>query len=506
MSSGSSFDPFRLTDAAPFVFVHDYNPARDRVVGAIDEIVGRTVRKISRNQERRAKRGDPKVNSQPEHNEALNVAKSNPDLHSSAAETLECQASEAYQPASLRQYPLLSPAVRSCGTQHGWNPNISWRAVAMHELRAHPSFIALPPASFVNPTSTADLRLFRQDSGQWWALHAGRITTSAFASCLGVWEEKTARALGVPRSLRGRGKALDAHVRLTLPLLDDLALLHPQQWPTDDDQTRFSAEPATAIWRLCDVSAMQHPSPFLYAFHPLPRHASHMISGAGQSISRIRMQWGSAQEATAILSAVNFFGKRNAVVEECGLQPLEALSVSQYSKLPPGLPPMGASPDAIIRWPNGTVEPLEVKSHAPFTATAQCALQAAALPYEVRDPGPYAGVAVWHIPQLYLHMLCLGEACSSALFMSASATRGINVFRIRRDASLMKDMLGFTALFCKHYGRGHQPPPPNFFWGLPGYAQLLDKLKSASRRHIELVGHIPEAEVQRGTNENLFSD
>lgn len=32
----------------------------------------------------------------------------------------------------------------------------------------------------------------------------------------------------------------------------------------------------------------------------------------------------------------------------------------------PGLPLIGASPDAILRWPDGTVEVIEVKTHAPF--------------------------------------------------------------------------------------------------------------------------------------------
>ena len=81
------------------------------------------------------------------------------------------------------------------------------------------------------------------------------------------------------------------------------------------------------------------------------------------------MQWGSVQEATSILAALNYLRQRNAVVEEAGLQPLEALSDSERCSLPQGLPPIGASPDALVRWPDGRVEPLEVKNHAPFATT-----------------------------------------------------------------------------------------------------------------------------------------
>jgi hypothetical protein len=376
----------------------------------------------------------------------------------------------------------------------------------MDDLRAHPSFVALPPAASVQPFSSADFRRFRQDSGQWCALHAGRITTSSFASCLGVYEENTARVLGVPPSLRGHRKALDAHARLAAPLLSDLSMLHPQRWQTGEHNAHRASSPAGAIWRKHRDDSERCKSPFLYTFHPLPRPAGSCITAAHQTISQIRMEWGSLQEATAILSAVNFFGRRNAVVEESGLQPLEALPSHLLSNFPPSLPPMGASPDAIIRWPDGAIEPLEVKCHAPFARTPIRAIEAGAMPYELRDPGPYDGVAVWHIPQLYLHMLCLGETCTSAIFMSASATRGIKVFRLRRDNFLMQDMLRFAARFCADYGRGHPPPRPNFFWGSPGYAQLLNKLKHASRQHVELVAHIPYDEVQRASDESLFSD
>eukprot|EP00966_Prymnesium_polylepis_P225779 5222476-Prymnesium_polylepis.1 len=57
------------------------------------------------------------------------------------------------------------------------------------------------------------------------------------------------------------------------------------------------------------------------------------------------MAWGSVQEATSILAALNYLGARNATVEEAGLQPLEALCEEELSDLLEGLPPIGASPD-----------------------------------------------------------------------------------------------------------------------------------------------------------------
>jgi hypothetical protein len=147
-----------------------------------------------------------------------------------------------------------------------------------------------------------------------------------------------------------------------------------------------------------------------------------------------------------------------------------------------------------------------VKNHAPFANTPSYQRAAGAPPLEVRDAGPYNGVAVWHLPQLYMHMLCLGEKCSSALFMSSSATRGANIFRVRRDDAVMNSMLLFIARFNARHGNGRPPPTPNFMSGVAGYSQFLDRLKRACREHVQLVAHIPHDDVQRGHDARFFAD
>ena len=399
--------------------------------------------------------------------------------------------------------PLLRPTrprqrSRSRSPPRGWSPNIAWRAISMSELRAHPAFIALPPASSVVPVMAADIRLFRQDSRQWWACHAGRISTSACASCLGVYEERSARLLGVPPSLRGHGKALDAHMRLASAVIGDLTMLHPGLWHGEEE--REPPSPRAGVWR----AAHNASKPFLAEYRKPRSGRPRGGDGTFRSVGQIRMAWGSVQEATSILAALNYFGRQNASVEEAGLQPLEALAPEELASLPSGLPPIGASPDAIVRWPDGRVEPFEVKNHAPFASNPRRRTDADAPPFELRDPGPYGEVAIWHVPQLYLHMLCLGRECSSALFMSASATKGINVFRLHRDQGLMERILGFVARFAAQYGGGAAVPPIDFFWGTDGYRELLEGLRRASVEHVELLAHIPDDEVQRGHHDSFF--
>ena len=51
------------------------------------------------------------------------------------------------------------------------------------------------------------------------------LTLGRCAPCLGLYEERAAALLGVPPSLRGRHKALDAHTRLQEPALREYSTL-----------------------------------------------------------------------------------------------------------------------------------------------------------------------------------------------------------------------------------------------------------------------------------------
>ena len=145
MLSADVFDPFKHTRAAPFVFVPEFDRST--------------------------------------------TCSSRPRGCDAALPAAAAQGLAAAEPSSI------PPSSRPQSPQRGCTPNVAWRCVSMQQLRAHPAFVALPPPWRVTPTTAADLRLFRQDSQQWSAIHAGRITTSACASCLGLYVWPPLRAL-----------------------------------------------------------------------------------------------------------------------------------------------------------------------------------------------------------------------------------------------------------------------------------------------------------------------
>ena len=72
--------------------------------------------------------------------------------------------------------------------------------------------------------------------------------------------------------------------------------------------------------------------------------------------------WGTAQEATSVLTALNYFTQQNpeVVLKEIGMCGA-GLALNQTDGSSPSSLLIGATPDAVIEHPDGTIEALEVK-------------------------------------------------------------------------------------------------------------------------------------------------
>ena len=410
----------------------------------------------------------------------------------------------------------------------------------MAHLRGHPLYVPLPHPCAVRVRSLADVARFRQDSWQWDALHAGRVTGSCAAACLGLLEPSAAREIGIPPQMAGSHKAAAAAARLrargTLRTLEQMRQL-------EEGACEAAAAAAAGVCLLptdgCDdvwAWALGVPGGCPFAAEHTPPRGMRPPPGAerrwARNVGQVRMAWGTAQEPVGLLAALNFFGTcerfEGARLEECGCMCGEALADNTapgggaagaaaagveggvavgvaggvVGGVAVGPPLVGASPDGLMRFPDGHTEIVEVKCHAPFAASRGGGGGGGGSGFNLHDRGPYSDVGPWHVPQLMLEVYCAGPSCTAANLLSLSATRGVIVHRVPRDDAWIECMLAlfgrFHAEWCTDSPGGSSAPPPDF-WHHDEQAAWLRRRTRKVAAEAEIVAKIENDLVQRGS-------
>jgi len=397
---------------------------------------------------------------------------------------------------------------RERGTWWGSVPNVYWRTLGWHELRRHARFVALPPVERVQVSSAASFAYVRQSDPLWWELHAGRLTSSCLLATVGGREPGAARRLGLPRSAAARAHAVDAARRLSAPALCFPAAVEREEELNAAAVAAFNAEHTAGAATQAAPPAAQPAAAAAAAAAPRPRRrrkkplqsllsaeARLCASAASRGISGVRCAWGSAQEPGTLFALLCAYP--DAQLHELGLCALDAGGDDPRLArlgLPPevlaALPPLGASPDALLAWPPGSQwcprspaaeggyvrEVVEVKNACPFRDNASQPSKrrgaAAAHTYVLSDRGPPAAVQPSHVLQLQLEMLCCDT--HSALLACESATKGMSLFRLYRDDEHLAQMLTLVAQFCARHARGAATwPSAELFAGDPRHGLFL---------------------------------
>ncbi|KAL3799300.1 hypothetical protein HJC23_013025 [Cyclotella cryptica] len=444
-------------------------------------------------------------------------------------------------------------------------PDVHWRAIPLSHLRTHPNFKPLPPPSLIHHLPTKEhARYFRQDSWQWDYLHQGRCTTSQAAAALGFLEPKAAQFLGIPKSLQRGGVGAWERLRedtnniYELKEMERVLCEDRAQFDKDVDMVhnwKPGMKETGRTW--LRGSKLRNEFPFVAKYIPTITEEELMTKKllvqsriTSSSPLTTRMQWGNAQEATSILTALNYFCSmdKNTLIHEVGMcgAGFDDADDSDMNGLK-----IGASPDAIICHGNGTVEVLEVKNHCPFVwnrispshsishnrrsghhqknkkkkrqprklnnATHESAEQHTnrAKLFCLRDFDLECKVPPVYIPQLMMEMLCVGGAveldgqldkpsqcnpiCTSAIMVRQTATRGAILLRLRRDDHWISEMKYFLGTFKKRYVDTGTIPPDDFFWDAEDsdrYQQFLQRTKDLSES-VEQVAYIDNGRIQR---------
>jgi hypothetical protein len=351
---------------------------------------------------------------------------------------------------------------RKSSTPSGNVPNIFWRCIPLEDLRLHPLFVPLPRPSDIIIQSKKDLCLFRQNSPQWDLLHRGRLTTSSLASILGFYEKSVATYLNIPSSLTSHGRVVESWGRLCQKPIHNWMNLYESRNPEIDDKE----EVESTIWQpLSTTSSNQFP--YQYQPYSTPSHYHYQYCQRIKDAIQARMIWGSVQEATAILAALNYFATQEINLRLCesGMFLIEALdsysaatsssSMSLYQTIhrmitrDETLPLLGASPDAIIQHENGQLEILEVKCFCPFINITH-STSSSRFHLSFRPPSHHQrGIPVWHVPQLQWEMLCAGSQCQAG-YMIILYADGADIYRIPRDEEV-SNLPIFECLLVAHF-------------------------------------------------------
>ena len=395
------------------------------------------------------------------------------------------------------------------------------RAVPMDHLRLHPLFSNLPPPeSITRLDSLEDVCMFTQESWQWDALHHGRCTTSKAASALGLLEPRAGHALHIPVSWRRGGTS--AYYRLRQTPLDTLekmntvlcnngktmdVMIQPPRIHDESEQSLVWVIPAP---RNNGSACFPFAAKYMIKMTPeerARRKEQAMQYAANDGLS-VRMSWGNAQEATSLLTALNYFWKQDPGVrlQEVGMCGAGLSSNQTGSVL------VGASPDAILRHSNGTIEALEVKNHCPFVPASfvdeydECSPNYAVRQMPFRNPT----VPPLYVPQLMMEMLCIGHECRSAIMVRQTATNGAVIMRMKRDDEWIDEMMYWLNRFQQDYVEKEIEPPVDFFWKDNDESDRYQRFVARTRElsnNVQVLDIVKHHEIQRvvATSRNITS-
>lgn len=258
------------------------------------------------------------------------------------------------------------------GPSSGVLPNIYFRSVTMEAVRDHPSFEALPPVDQVALVDPQCYRFVRQDSALWRALHAGVLTSGTLNGALGFNEPTGVARLGLPRNFISHRPLLCAYENLRLPQHRPLRAALPIEEAAEFNEAAMAAYNSRSLQRRVAEGAAPHrerlncsrgsrkkggggqrprdsaATAVWAAREDAILRTARRLSSAG--LSSVRMAWGSAQEPASVLDLVSLFP--DASVKEVGLCMVRQDAIPTEWGFPPGsLPPIGASPDAMLHHP-----------------------------------------------------------------------------------------------------------------------------------------------------------
>ncbi|KAL0020874.1 hypothetical protein WJX77_004542 [Trebouxia sp. C0004] len=202
--------------------------------------------------------------------------------------------------------------------------------------------------------SIADYRNVRQESQLWTELHQGLLTTGRLNAALGFYEPAAAKRLGIPRD-RNAITVSEFEAAAIKLANDSLAgalgstSKQRRRRPHKPQQQQPTANAAAASNAAVKASVSLLAESGLDPYATAEARRKRCTGVATRGDGGIRMAWGSTQEASALFSVMHLFP--DSQLEEVGLCWVDPTSQipAEWGFQTGDLPPLGASPDGLIR-------------------------------------------------------------------------------------------------------------------------------------------------------------
>eukprot|EP00656_Telonema_subtile_P010222 TRINITY_DN1489_c0_g1_i1.p1 TRINITY_DN1489_c0_g1~~TRINITY_DN1489_c0_g1_i1.p1 ORF type:complete len:805 (-),score=194.23 TRINITY_DN1489_c0_g1_i1:104-2518(-) len=346
--------------------------------------------------------------------------------------------------------------------EDGMYPNPWWRSLTRAELRWQKLYRALPPAEDVATGQDLSWMAFlRQDTELFDRMIEGRLSGRSVLGALGAHEGSAARKLNMPHSMVGHNHALGAMAQLSQSVN---APPEPRMRPSGE---LHDTESAAKHNRMLVLKYNSGCTP--YAAHKQKPPSRPRVTGeeCPTDIGELRELWSAEQTSSGLFA----LGQHNphGMVEECGL------TIPSPDRIPAAwgfsegdLPPLASAPSARLKTTRNrdALELLvEVKSVCPYVYVPSKGCFAR----EHRTPND--SVQPWWVPQLQWDLFF--EDCDAACVVSQSATRGMNIFTVKRNNNYVRLMLGLVRKFYQEYVLTGVEPPPNFFFDSPEHREFI---------------------------------
>eukprot|EP00658_Telonema_sp_P-2_P003700 TRINITY_DN11383_c0_g1_i3.p1 TRINITY_DN11383_c0_g1~~TRINITY_DN11383_c0_g1_i3.p1 ORF type:complete len:525 (-),score=114.21 TRINITY_DN11383_c0_g1_i3:746-2320(-) len=369
--------------------------------------------------------------------------------------------------------------------EDGMYPNPWWRTLTRAELRWQKLYRALPPAEDVATHDGLEwLSFLRQDTPIFDNMIQGRLTGRDILAVVGAHEPSAARKMGLPHNMVGHEHALTVIEKLSQPVM-----------PPPEPKLRNSGEPhdeesASKTNRMLVLKYNSGCAPYTSAKQKPASRPRVTAEECPSDIVQLRQMWSAEQSSSGLYA----LGQHNphGMVEECGLVIPTPDKIPQAWGFSDGeLPPLASAPAAKLKTSrnrDALERIVEIYSTCPYVYYAAKGCFAR----EHRTPNDQ--VQPWWLPQLQWD-LYFGD-CEAGCIVSQSATRGMNVFTVKRNDEYVHVMLRLVRKFYTEFVQAGIEPPANFFWESEELAQFLSmsvKLAAQSNTGVERVSTVRRA-------------